>query len=86
MMYEWMRDFCRAHFFKINAAKSRYVISDYQGPKDKRWLFSVDGKEKIKPLPSTHQFRYLGLWMSMDLDWSNQVRVLNGLEMESRGC
>src|SRR6185437_7027756 len=44
---------------------------------DGRWLWSVDGSEKIFPLPSSETFRYLGLWNSMDLNWLKQIHVLN---------
>ena len=30
-------------------------------------------------LPSSESFRYLGLWLSMDLDWSEQIHILNKL-------
>ena len=36
-------------------------------------LPSVDGTEKIMPLPSSKQIRYLGLWLSMDLNWNSQI-------------
>ena len=29
-MHEWVREFCRAHYFKINTDKCRYIISDCQ--------------------------------------------------------
>jgi hypothetical protein len=76
-MHEWMRDFCHAHGFGINAKKSKYIISDSKGAHDPRWLPSVDGNDKITPLISSDPFRYLGLWLSMDLDWSKQIQVMN---------
>ena len=81
---EWVREFCRAHAFQINVNKTRYIISNYKGHNDPRWLFSVNGEEKIAPLPSSTHFRYLGLWISMDLDWSKQVQVLNKEVMDWR--
>ena len=42
MMHEWMRDFCHVHGFQINAKKTRYILSDYRGLNDPRWLSSVD--------------------------------------------
>src|SRR5689334_15400007 len=62
MMHEWVRDFCHAHSSTINAKKTKFIISNWKGEKDPRWLPSVDGKDQITPLPSSHQFRYLGLW------------------------
>jgi len=47
------------------------------GPNNGRWLFSVDGSEIIQPSPSSQAFRYLGLWISMDLNWSKQIHVMN---------
>ena len=82
-MHEWVRDFCHAHYFVLNAKKCRYIISD-QSPQDGRWLWSVDGQEKILPRPSSEHFRYLGLWLSMDLDWSKQIHLLNKQVMDWR--
>ena len=59
MMHEWVRDFCHAHFFLLNTVKCRYFISD-RSADDGRWLWSVDGKDKIYPRPSSEHL-YLGL-------------------------
>ncbi len=83
-MHEWVREFCWVHHFKLNAVKCKYFISDYQGHDDPRWLLSVDGSEKITPLPPSKQFRYLGLWISMDLSWSMQIQILNKMVMDWR--
>jgi hypothetical protein len=84
MSHEWVRDFCQVHNFKLNAKKSKYVISDYQGETDPRWLPSVDGKERILPMSISYQFRYLGLWISMNLDWSKQRQVMTKMIMDWR--
>ena len=42
MMHEWMRDFCNVHGFQINTKKTKYILSDWQGHNDPRWLPSVD--------------------------------------------
>ena len=62
-------------------AKCRYIISDWRD-NDARWLPSVDGLAKILPQPPSTQFRYLGLWLSMSLDWSKQIQTLNRFVME----
>jgi len=84
MAHEWVREFCHAHNTRINAKKTKYIISDCKGDNDARWLSSVDGTEKIRPLQSSHQFRYLGLWLSMDLNWSTQIAVMNKMIMDWR--
>jgi hypothetical protein len=84
MMHEWVRDFFHAHNSRINAKKSKYIISDWKDEKDPRWLPSVDAKEKILPMSSSFHFRYLGLWLSMDLDWSKQIQVMNKHVMDWR--
>ena len=83
MMHEWVRDFCHAHFFLLNAVKCRYFISD-RTVDDGRWLWSVDGKDKIYPRPRSEHFKYLGLWMSMDLDWSKEIHTLNKVILDWR--
>jgi len=84
MMHEWMRDFCNVHGFQINTKKTKYILSDWQGHNDPRWLPSVDGSEKIIPLSSLEQFRYLGLWLCMDLKWEKQIHVMNKHIMDWR--
>jgi len=59
------------------------VISDFQEG-DSRFLWSVDGSEKIAPRPSSESFRYLGLWLSMDLDWTKQTQVTTKMIMDWR--
>jgi hypothetical protein len=84
MMHEWVRDFCHVHGFELNANKSKFFLSDFQGSGDPRFLWSVDGLQKIVPRSSSEPFRYLGLWLSMDLDWTKQTQVLNKLVMDWR--
>jgi hypothetical protein len=84
MSHEWIRDFCHAHNFRLNSLKCKYIISNCSGPQDGRWLWSVDGSEKILPLSSSETFRYLGLWLSMYLDWSKQIQGLNKCVMDWR--
>ena len=48
-MHQWVREFSRAHAFKINTHKTHFLISNFKGELDNRWLYSVDGKEKICP-------------------------------------
>ena len=55
-MHEWVREFCWVHHFRLNAIKCKYFISDYKGPQDPRWLPSVDGTERIIPLPPSKSF------------------------------
>jgi len=82
MMHEWVREFCHKHGFQLNAAKCKFFISDC-APSDPRFLWSVDGKQKILPKPS-EPFRYLGVWLSMDLDWSKQRQILTKMVMDWR--
>jgi hypothetical protein len=82
--HEWVREFCMAHHFTINAKKSKYIISDCAILDDPRWLPTVDGKERIMPMPCSTQFRYLGLWLSMDLNWSRQTSVMTKYIMDWR--
>jgi len=83
MIHQWILDFCHVHAFKINVSKCKYFISDWK-ENDPRWLPSVDGKSKIFPQPPSTPFRYLGLWLSMSLDWCKQIEVLNKYVMDWR--
>ena len=83
MMHQWVLDFCYVHAFNINVEKCRYIISNWI-VEDPRWLPSTDGVSKIIPQPPSTQFRYLGLWLSMSLNWNKQIQVLNKYVMDWR--
>ena len=42
-----------------------------------RWLFSVDGHTLLRPKGPDTVFRYLGVWISMNLQWEKQRKMLN---------
>ena len=76
MMHEWVRDFNRAHCLNFNAGKTHLLISDCQGSEDKRRLNSVDGKTFIHPSGPDFVFRYLGLHLNLNLDWTEKISRL----------
>jgi exonuclease III len=76
-MHQWVMEFCKAHYFKINVDKCRYIISNCSGESDNRWLPSADGKTALRPTGPDTVFRYLGIWLSMNLNWEKQIQVLN---------
>jgi len=88
MSHEWVREFCHVHHTKINANKTKYIVSDSQGENDPRWLPSVDGKDKIIPLASSYQIRYLGLWLwtLIEVPMASDEQNYYGLEMEGPPC
>ena len=75
-MHQWVREFCLAHHWDINVEKCEYIISDWAGETDSRWLFSVDGQTPLRPKGPHTVFRYLGVWLSMNLQWEKQREVL----------
>ena len=62
MMHEWVRDFCHAHGFQLNANKCKFMISDSEGAADPRFLWDVDGSKKNH---ATHQLRGLSVSRSL---------------------
>jgi hypothetical protein len=76
-MHQWVLEFCKVHYFKINTSKCRYIISNCSGESDHRWLPSSDGKMPLRPTGPDTVFRYLGIWLSMSLNWEKQIQVLN---------
>src|SRR5690348_8477939 len=42
-----------------------------------RFFYPVDGANRIHPSCPNTPFRYLGVWLTMDLDWGKQIRVLD---------
>jgi hypothetical protein len=74
-MNMWTREFCRAHGFRISQ-KTKYFISDCKGPGDPRWLPTVDGEEKFYPKPPDTEFRYLGVFMSLNLTSTTHIEYM----------
>lgn len=83
MMHEWVREFCYYHKFQLNSGKCKYFISNYY-EQDNRWLWSVDGSSKLHPQSPGTPFRYLGIWLTMNLDWKEQIQTLNRMVMDWR--
>src|ERR1700710_3005783 len=71
-MNQWTREFCRAHGFRISQ-KTKYFISDCKGPGDPRWLATVDGEANFYPKPPDTEFRYLGVFMSLNLTSATHI-------------
>ena len=74
-MNQWTREFCRAHGFKISQ-KTKYFISDCKGPDDPRWLPTVDGEGKLYPKPPDIEFRYLGVFISLNLTSTTLIEYM----------
>ena len=81
--HEWVLSFFSAHGCEINGGKTVYVISDAI-PNDARWLRSTNG-DLIRPSSPATTFKYLGIHVSMDLSWTEQIRVMNFLIMKWSG-
>src|SRR5689334_16061328 len=49
---------------------------------DSRWLHSIDGKSAIVPSSPSTIFRFLGIFTSMDLNWSKQSFLMENVIIE----
>jgi len=74
VLREWVCSFFGAHAFKINTKKTKFVTSCPPGLV--ACLVGVDGVSHIRALPSSTSFRYLGVMVSMDLDWTAELERL----------
>jgi hypothetical protein len=74
VLHGFVRSFFGAHAWRINAKKTKFVVS--VDPRTIRPLYSVDGRDAIKPLARTTTFRYLGVLLNMALDWSDELARL----------
>ena len=72
-MHQWVREFNRAHGLNFNVNKTHFLISNYKGPEDNRWIYSMDGKSKIEPSGPNFVFRYLGIHLNLDLNWNEET-------------
>jgi len=75
--HEWVKDFIHTHGGKINQNKTAYIISNGI-ENDKRWLHNCSGNEQIIPAGKDKYFKYLGLNINLELDWSKQIQIMNG--------
>lgn len=93
--HTWVREFCRAHNLSINWKKTRFFGSDWNGEKELRGLWPVQGDkfdEKTSTFPlqksqkivlrsPAESFRYLGVWINMSLTWETQRERMNSTIM-----
>lgn len=83
--HSWVREFCRAHCLNINWKKTRFFGSDWEEGEE-RCLWPVQGEildQKTGTFPLTVDqkitmqgpdvpFKYLGVYLTMNLDWGPQ--------------
>lgn len=74
-MHSWTRSFFGAHCFQLNPKKT--VFTSSTRPPSSFRLLSVSGKSWATWTDSTASFRYLGVMISIDLDWSAELRRLS---------
>jgi exonuclease III len=68
-MHEWVRSFHGAHCLRLNVAKTKLRCSH---PHLAPTLRAVDGRSTVTPLPATAHFTYLGVKISLNLNWRPQ--------------
>lgn len=81
--HEWVLAFFEAHSGEINSNKTVYVISDAI-PNDNRWL-RCPGSDPIRPKPPNTTFKYLGLFLNIELGWEKQISVMKACLAEWLG-
>ena len=80
-MNAWTEQFRNWHGMDIKTDKSRFVGVDTKGADlSTTVVFNYtgrDGKEKpIKAVTSATPIKYLGLWVTLTLDWTRHVRAM----------
>lgn len=81
--HEWVLAFFESHGGEINSGKTIFVISDAI-PNDSRWLRCPRGVP-IRPQPSRTVFRYLGLFLNIELEWEKQIFIMKTVVTEFIG-
>lgn len=78
-MHTWVRSFFGAHCWKFNAKKTQYMVASFDTTLHKRTkpLTTVDGQEFIWPRDQNFVFRYLGMWFTLSLNWTTQIKKLH---------
>jgi ribonuclease HI len=69
-MHCWVREFYGANFFSFNPDKTKLLCSH---PSTAPPIPTVDGLRMVTARPTGETFRYLGLFLNLDLDWSVQI-------------
>jgi len=81
-MHEWTRTFFGLHAIKINAIKTKYFCVNHPGA----MLRSVCGRHTITARPPSESFRYLGIKLNVDLDWTDEISRLRGIVWRARNA
>lgn len=93
--HAWVREFCRAHNLVINSNKTRLFGSDWNPIAETRCLWPVQGRvydeksgthpiapdERIALRSPSESFKYLGVWINLNLNWQDQNQKMNTLVM-----
>ena len=74
-MHAWTRAFFGAHCFKLNPSKT--VFTSSRRPPSEFRLLSVSGNSWATWSDSSTAFRYLGVRINIDLDWSAELKRLS---------
>ena len=75
-MHAWVREFFGAHCLTLNCDKTVLVCSDGSEPVT---IPSVDGTGRVASSGEERVFRYLGIWVSLRLDWTVQIGRMDRL-------
>jgi hypothetical protein len=73
-MHSWVRAFFGANGFALNTVKTHLLCSD---PTIAPLLPSVDAATTVAPEGPSAVFRYLGVHLNLDLDWTTQIALVD---------
>jgi len=73
--HEWIREFIWTHGGILNKDKTFYTILNVN-KSDNYWLYNSDGTDIIQPRNVEENFKYLGLYINMDLTWTKQIQIM----------
>jgi len=88
-IHEWVQAWCDWHHLILHAQKTRFLALEWksnpeggrgtyarQTPVVPDKLFITIGDEKIPPTPLHKAVKYMGVHIQMDLDWSEQCKMV----------
>ena len=83
MNEEVLYNFFNKHSLKINTTKTKLTGRHQNGTPLTEEIFWPDSITPFKTVPPNESVRYLGIDISMDLDWTDQVNYMQGLIMNT---
>ena len=80
-MNDWTKKFMTDHGLNINVTKTKVTGRNRTGKANNKQVLWTGATTPLSTLAPTDSIKYLGCMISFDLDWTDQIKKMNGYVM-----